>query len=134
MWCMLSSPLFFSADFLSITKLEKEILKHNKLIMINQDPLGSQADLVFSVRSCCSCSNTWTFSVIKKSIFKSFGVEAWAKKLTPEWNLPTFAIFIWSRYNGTRHLNIKLTSFGLPNISYYLDVRIAGILLLVCSI
>lgn len=46
MWCMLSSPLLIGCDMRDISPETIELLSHNELIALNQDPLGLQATVV----------------------------------------------------------------------------------------
>jgi alpha-galactosidase len=43
LWCLLASPLMIGCDVRSMSDAAAEILRHPRLIAVNQDPLGAQA-------------------------------------------------------------------------------------------
>lgn len=48
-WSVMTAPLFVSADFRKMPTESKQLLLHNEIIRINQDPLGhmgQQIDVV----------------------------------------------------------------------------------------
>lgn len=50
LWALLASPLFIGADLTKLDQFTLDILSHDEVLAINQDPLGQQARRVYQIR------------------------------------------------------------------------------------
>ena len=51
MWAIMASPLFMSVDLRTISREAKELLLNERVLAINQDPLGIQGRFVWEDKS-----------------------------------------------------------------------------------
>uniref|UniRef100_A0A1B6FU31 Alpha-galactosidase n=1 Tax=Cuerna arida TaxID=1464854 RepID=A0A1B6FU31_9HEMI len=100
-WSILAAPLIMSTDLANISPQFKAILQNQRVIAINQDPLGIQGRRVLIERK----------------------IHVWSRPISPmNENYYSYAVaFVSRRYDGAPYAyNITVDALGLHNPSGYL--------------
>lgn len=101
MWAMFAAPLFMSVDLRNIKPSSRNLLLNKRVIAINQDPLGVQAQIMWQ--------HAWTDQGM---------VSGWARPLVKKGSY-AIAILNGSSYGMPAPINATLQYFGLTNQDGY---------------
>ncbi|CAB9511789.1 Alpha-galactosidase A [Seminavis robusta] len=114
-WAMIASPLFIGADVRSMSPVYRDILLNQRVIAINQDVSGRQADCVLGCSGAPAESNTGKMAA-------STNLQVWFKSVTTTTttsNKASMAIAFFNLNNGSTPNNQSATL----NITYQFSAR-----------
>ena len=111
LFCILASPLIFSADIIKGTKYNgtllpemKQILMNAEMIAVDQDPMGKAGHRVL-------CTNPDDPSCVSYFGFESRRTEVWARELTGG----ALAVALLNRGNETATIGATWGQLGVAN-------------------